>query len=516
MKNAILYIIVSFLVLSLHAQKPLAKAKPLEDYYLNFWQQNLDTLCRYAKISRRNSKPLPTAKGVVIPTKNYQEFMGQLNIDMPLHYDARVGEILSYYISDGEKTAFALGYSNSLENKFTKELKKQNLPLCLKYLPLALTAMNDKAIGATGAAGLWQLRYSTARREGLDIDSYVDERRNIDKSTVAALKEIKQLYRLYQDWNLALGAYACGPSNVNKTIRRMDNQRDYYDLYPDLPAFGRDIVPALLAAAILSQNHKDFGIKIPSVDFNIAVDTLEVSQRLHFVQLNKVLHINIDTLRFLNPQYKHDIVPAVNQVYTILLPKGKLNEFNALEDSIYHFQDSLLFELKRPMILPPPSKTRRFARYEPERIPDGSALVYYHIKSGDNLGFVATWYDVKSSQIEDWNNVYDPRRLQIGKRLKIYVPEEKEAYYKKVDKMSFAAKQKREGKTVSNNSASHKVKKLTPLGKNWFYHTVRQGESPYLIAKKYPGVSADDILRWNKITNPRNIRAGQKLKIKKQ
>jgi membrane-bound lytic murein transglycosylase D len=226
------------------------------------------------------------------------------------------------------------------------------------------------------------------------------------------------------------------------------------------------------------------------------------------------LNISIDTLRFLNAQYKNDIIPAINRVYKIILPKGNLEKFNLLEDSIYHYKDSLLFELKKPVILPPPSKGRHYAKYEPEVVPDGSKLFYYHIKSGDNLGFVASWYDVKVSQIEDWNNIYDPRRIQIGKKLKVYVPEDKAEYYKKVDKMSFAEKQKRIGKTVSQNSKS-KPKKEEPLGKDWFYHKVRSGESPYTIAKKYNGVSADDIMRWNNIKNARNIKVGQKLKIKK-
>lgn len=498
------------------AQKPVPVPPQTDDYYLNFWQQNLDSLNECAQ-NTLHITPISPAKNIPgYNEKNYKELINQLNGDIPLRYDSRVGDILSFYIQNAEKTAFAISYSNYLSTKFSSELEKAGLPKSLKYLPLAISAMNKKAMNKAGAEGLWQLKYSAARKEGLNINSYIDERRNIDKSTAAAIAELKQLYGLYQNWDLALGAFACGPSNINKSIRRVNNQMDYYVIYPLLPDFGRDIIPAFTAAALISQYPEDFGLKIPEIDFSIPIDTLEVSQRLHFVQLNKVIGIPLDTLRFLNPEYKNNIVPAINKVYYIMIPKGYLAEFNKYEDSIYHYKDSLLFELKKSVILPPPSKERHYAKYEPERIPDGSALVYYHIKSGDNLGYVASWYGVKNSQIEDWNNVYDPRRLQIGKKLKIYVPEEKENYYKTFDNLSFQEKQKRIGKASSSSSQKTTKKPEEPLGKDWFYHTVKSGESPYTIAKKYKGVSADDILRWNNIKNPKYIKPGQKLKIKKQ
>lgn len=220
----------------------------------------------------------------------------------------------------------------------------------------------------------------------------------------------------------------------------------------------------------------------------------------------------MDTLTFLNAQYKQDIIPAVSEVYNVLIPKAYLAKFNELEDSVYKFQDSILFAISKPVILPPPSKNRHYASFEPEQIPDGSAKILYTLKSGDNLGYISSWFDVKIRQIEDWNNIYDPRRLRAGKKIKIYVDVEKKSYYSKLETMSFAEKQKRVGKTVKAKS----VKKVEPLGKDWFYHTVKSGESPSVIAGKYKNVSTDDILRWNNITNARSIQIGQKLKIKKQ
>ncbi len=511
MRNIIFILLFALSFINAAAQKSTNNTHP-EDYYLNTWDKNLNSLLKNDSNSIINHVVFNNNNLLAISDFHYEKYTSNIKSEIELNYDIRVGEILNDYINNGSNTAKILAYSNYLGVYFEKELEDNELPKELKYLPFALSAMNNMAISKTGAAGLWQLNYSAARKEGLYIDSYVDDRKNIHKATKAAISEIKHLHKLYNDWNLALAAYSCGASNVNKSIRRANNQMNYDSIYLLLPEFGRDIIPSLTASIILHNYADSLGICNNKIDFEIAIDTLEISKRLHFVQLNEVIGISIDTLHFLNPEYKHDIIPAVSELYTLLIPKGYLAAFNKYEDSIYSYKDSVLFDISKPVILPPASKSRHYAKYEPEQVPDGSVRINYTIKSGDNLGYISEWFDVKVRQIEDWNNIYDPRRIRAGKTLKIYVDKDKESYYKKLETMSFAEKQKREGKTV----AEKEKKKVEPLGKDWFYHTVKSGESPYIIAKKYNGVSPEDILRWNNIKNARSIQIGQKLKIKKK
>ena len=511
MRHIILLIIFTIGITNLIAQKS-SSSNQSSDYYLNQWKKNLTELLNSDGNSVICNVKYNKVDILAIADFKFERFFNNTNSDYKISYNTRVGEILNEFISNGSKTAKIIAYSHFLSDDFEKELTKANMPKEFKYLPFALSAMNNMGISKTGATGLWQLNYSAARKEGLYIDSYVDERRNIDKSTKAAISELKHLYELYNDWDLALASYSCGASNVKKSILRANNQLNYDSIYALLPEFGRDIVPALAASIIIHKYSDSLGICNNNTNFAIATDTLEISKRLHFIQLHDVLGVSMDTLHFLNPEYKHDIIPAVSELYSLLIPKGYLAEFNKLEDSIYSYHDSVLFAISKPVILPPPSKSRHYAKYEPEQIPDGSAIVYYVIKSGDNLGYISEWFDVKVRQIEDWNNIYDPRRIRAGKKLKLYVDEDKKSYYQKLDKMTFAEKQKREGKTV----AAKKKKEVEPLGKDWFYHTVKSGESPYIIAKKYDGVTPDDILQWNNIKNARSIQIGQKLKIKKK
>jgi len=409
----------------------------------------------------------------------------------------------------------ALAYADYLAPVFEQALKKEGLPMVLKNLPFALSCLHSKATNKIGDGGVWQLKYANGRRQGLRIDSYVDERRDLTDASQAAARELKSFYDLYeQNWELALAAYACGPTNVNKAIRRNNNQLNIDSIYKSLPDYGRDIVAAFSASCLINQFSKELGISKIPLDFKMEVDTIAISQRLHFIQIQDLMQIPIAELRYLNPKYKFDIVPAVHEVLYLFLPKGTMAKFNELEDSIYHYKDTILFNLKKAVILPPAAKGRHYARYEPELPPDNSTLLHYTIKSGDNLGYIASWYGVKVRQIEDWNNIYDPRRLKLGKKLKIYVPDKKAAYYKGVNAMSFEQKQKRVGKTVAAKK-KQQAKKEEPLGKDFFWYTVKSGESPYTIAKKYSGVSADDILRWNNIKDARSIDVGQKLKIKK-
>ena len=518
LKHTFLSIIFLISFLALNAQK---NPSSQQDYYATFWLQNIDSLSKSWIIQKQNLSAMQkaAAENGIIRTINdikVEDYISQLDSSIKFRYSPRVGDLLSVYFQDKTKLAIAMSYADFLSIEFEKALQQNGLPSVLKNLPLALSAMNDKAIGKTGMGGLWQIMYANGRRQKLRIDSYVDERRDIHLACQAASKELKTFFDLYQNWGLALAAYTCGPTNVNKAIRRNNNQMDFYTIYNSLPDYGRDVVPALTAVSILTQFPSDFGIHKIQMDFAIAVDTIEVSKRLHFQQIQDIMHISIEELRYLNPKYKFDIVPAIDEVFYINLPAGKMAEFNELEDSIYHYKDTVLFNLKKPVVLPPAAKGRHYARYEPELPPDNSTLVHYTIKSGDNLGYIASWYGVKVRQIEDWNNIYDPRRLKLGRKLKIYVPEKKAAFYSGVDKMSFEQKQKRVGKTVSSGSvASHTPKKEEPLGKDFFWYKVKSGESPYTIAKKYKGVSADDILRWNNISDPRNIKVGQKLKIKK-
>jgi membrane-bound lytic murein transglycosylase D len=179
-----------------------------------------------------------------------------------------------------------------------------------------------------------------------------------------------------------------------------------------------------------------------------------------------------------------------------------------MKDSIYNYKDSLYFNLK-PLVAETKSVKEIPIQYTPGK---GYTPVDYTIKSGDNLGYITDWFDTQISEVRYWNGIRG-NTIRAGQKLVIYVPDSKKTYYSSVDKLSFQQKQAREGKFISSKAKVLPIEEKLKTGEYTLY-TVRSGDNPWQIAKKYPGVSDQDILRWNGIS-PRDLKPGQKLKIKK-
>ena len=159
--------------------------------------------------------------------------------------------------------------------------------------------------------------------------------------------------------------------------------------------------------------------------------------------------------------------------------------------------------------------------YRVDLPPDKYDKLSYTVKSGDNVGFIADWYDVRASDLRYWNNI-SRNLIRTGQKLVIYKPKGKSARYRELDKMSFTEKQQFAGRAVPSSSGdsggtgSGSAVSPTASDDNTEYITyrVKQGDSLWEIARKYPGVSETDISRLNNISNANKIKPGQILKIK--
>ncbi len=159
-----------------------------------------------------------------------------------------------------------------------EELDRHGLPLELKFLPVIESALQPTATSKAGAVGLWQFTLGTGRQYGLEITSMVDERRCPIASTRAACRYMKDLYRIFGDWTLALAAYNYGPGNVSKALKRAGNTAStYWDIYPYLPRATRDYIPAFVALTYVYHYYKDPGIKPFATPLPLATDTVMVS-----------------------------------------------------------------------------------------------------------------------------------------------------------------------------------------------------------------------------------------------
>lgn len=401
-----------------------------------------------------------------------------------------------------------LGLSAYYFPMFEETLDRHNMPLELKYLPVIESALNPRAISRVGANGLWQFMYGTARHMDLEITSFVDERRDPLKSTEAAVSYLKYLYDTYEDWYLAIAAYNCGPGNVNRAIRRSGGKRNYWEIYYRLPRETRGYVPAYIAAAYAMHYYKEHNLQPRMPDIPLQTDTIFVHDYLHFDQLEAILEIEKEQLRAMNPMFRRDVVPAKpEKPYPLVLPNDKIMAFIDLDTTVFAHKREEYFP-ENTLQSPASAATANY--FTPADV-EGKARVNYTVKSGDNVGFIASWFNIRTSDLRYWNNI-NRNLIRVGQKLVIYVPENQKEKYERINSMSFAQKQASVGKSVS--TASSTQSKSQSVDPNFEYYTVRSGDTIWEIARRYAGISPDDILKLNNLSSRSKLSIGQKLKIK--
>jgi membrane-bound lytic murein transglycosylase D len=430
------------------------------------------------------------------PKKNWDKYQGgpiytidslfYFNNDLlcfsfPTNSSKLKNDYLIYYFSLKEAscpTLFSLlkYYQPTIDSN----LSLNGLPKELKLLPAVCSSFNPISSNGHGGLGFWHLNYPQATKYGLKIDKYLDERRDFTKSTKAATLFLKDLYYIYNDWELTLSAYSCGVTTVNKYLSR-STEKTYQAIYPYLPEETRDLVQAFVAMNYI-YNYDDFG----AVQINplIEADTIHIDRKLLYAAINHVIKTNSADLNFLNPVINQETFP---NNFTAYFPKGSKEKFIAFEDSIYFYQDSVL--------LKPKPKEPKFI------IPKDGEPFVYRVRSGDVLGIIAERYNVSVAQIQDWNDL-NGTRINIGQKLTIYGKKKKNSNIKESPK-----KPKEKPKKPKPKTTSFKADKFTT-------YTVKSGDNLWLIAKKFSGVSADNIMEFNEIDE--NLNVGQVLKIPKK
>lgn len=517
MRNVRIAFVCLFSMVSvLHAQETdssmyFGENEPVEtnldanlDSLLNLYyvQQSLDNNAEEFFLDFENDSIIPEYDDSV-----YLSRLKQIPSVVDLTYNRIVRNFIEVYTKKKrDRVEVMLGLADYYFPIFDEIFDYYDVPNEMKYMAIIESALNPRALSRARALGLWQFMYGTGRLYGLEINSYVDERMDPIKATHAAARFSKDLYEIYGDWQLVIAAYNCGPGNVNKAIRRSGGKRNYWDIYYYLPRETRGHVPAFIAATYVMHYYREHNLHPIKMELPIASDTLMVTEELHLKQVAEVLNIPIEKLRDMNPQYRRDIIPDTKNTYALRLPLQYTAQFIEMQDSIYSYKDSVFFNPKSDVVTP----ERYVSSYTPAT-PKNHTKLYYTVKPGDNLGFIADWYDVGLSQLRYWNNVHR-NIIRAGQKLVIYKPNSVADNYKNINSMTFAEKQQKEGESVKPASEPP-----SDLGSgDYFFYTVQNGDTLWDIARKYPGVSDADIMKWNDLSYNDKIKPGQKLRIKKQ
>ncbi|UTW64036.1 LysM peptidoglycan-binding domain-containing protein [bacterium SCSIO 12741] len=392
-----------------------------------------------------------------------------------LSYNRRVRAFINLYANKKpDLTAKTLGLSQLYFPFIEEALDRHDMPYELKYLAVVESALNPTARSRAGATGLWQFMYSTGKIYGLRVNSYVDERYDPYLSTEAACKYLKFLHGMYDDWNLALAAYNCGPGNVNKAIRRSGGKRNYWEIYPYLPRETRGYVPAFIAVNYIFNHAEEHGISAaipPTTHFEN--DTVRITERISLKHLSDVLEVDSEVIQYLNPTFKRGIIPNNTRDYVLKLPKDKLALFIVNEKSIYEQYE-----------VPQDRSDEMLAEHEKVQV--------YRVRSGDYLGKIANQHGCSVRQIKDWNGLRSDN-LRVGQRLTIYA---------------------RVPAKPTPKPTKQKIEQRSQVQGNLVYYEIQKGDTLWDIAKAQ-GISTSELKAMNQNLNARSLKPGDKIVIRK-
>ena len=413
-----------------------------------------------------------------IPDSIFISRLKAINSFIPLPYNNIVkNHILFYTQKSKEKMSVMLGFANYYLPQFEEIFDEYDLPKELKVMAVIESALNPVARSRVNARGMWQFMYRTALQYNLEINSYVDERLDPIKSGHAAAKYLRDSYTIFGDWALAIASYNCGAGNVNKAIRRAGGSRDFWTIYPYLPRETRGYVPSFVAALYTLNYYKEHRIIPKPVQLPVHVDTFLVKKPLHFGQISELLGISKEEIASLNPQYINEIIPSSENGYVLKLPYNYTSAFVDVEDSIFNYKDSIFFN---PIM---------YAKKSLQVTSREGRTITHRVRSGETLGGIAIKYGVRLSDLRSWNGVKN--KISIGQRLTIYTIG---------------------GKGAGSISNSGPIK--TSKSDGYLVYTIRKGDTLYEIARKFEGVSVDELLKLNNLTSNSKIMPGKKIKLK--
>jgi len=395
---------------------------PLELNYAD--QIDLKWLAHHYQ-SLKKSKEEFNQNNLLISSEEIKKRLTSLNesTPLPVEYNPIIEKNIEVFLAEGLETMENIkDRSAYFFPIFDSYLDQHNLPLELKYVAVVESALKPDALSQSGAKGIWQFMLGTARLYDLKVDSYVDERKDIFAASNAACEYLKVLYHMFDDWNLAIAAYNCGPGNVTKAIRRAGGKKNYWQIRPFLPRETQEYVPAFYATLYIFEQAE---LYLKSNQYNgisfFETDTIHVKKQLNLTDIEKYLKIENQLLSRLNPKYTKNVVPK-NEYLT--LPKSAIPTFLEMESNqiVNVPKDPIVNKVAFQDIAKESNQNKSNEIIAANSLSKSDVKIEtYIVKEGDSLFKISRLYpDVSINQLRTWNNIWGINYVKPGTKLLIY------------------------------------------------------------------------------------------------
>ena len=428
----------------------------------------------------------PLSETVAVPEIDELQFFNQnyiykLRLDsiqktVTLSYNEYVQHFIDTYSKRKDQMGMMLGLSNYYFPIFEKALKAYQVPTEIKYLPIIESSMNPHAVSKVGATGMWQFMFSTAKGYNLNMDNFVDERKDPIQASYAAAAYFRDAYEELGDWLLAIAAYNCGMGNVNRAIIKAGS-RDFWQIMPFLPKETRNYVPAFIATVYVMNYAEKHEITPKKSVFNFKTDTIQVNHYISLAEVANAIDYEEEMIYILNPSYKKKVVNgSISAPKRLILPKVALSNYTKLYNVL-----NVDIEIGKEIIFASSDDVRDLKKMKLVKNTNSSASNnYYKVTSGQSLSTIAAKFNIEIQDLKVWNNLKS-NTIIPGQRLKI---------------------------------SSKVPSKLLKTEFNYFSYIVKKGDTLTGIAEKFEGATVDNIKKINAL-NKSSIQPGMVLKITK-
>lgn len=355
-----------------------------------------DTILRKAVVQATGPAPL---RGI------YERRLDSISKDIPLEYNEYVQTYIDLYMQNRDEMGQVIGLSKYYFPIYEKAFRDAGIPEEIKFLSIVESKLDPNAVSRVGATGPWQFMFTTAKLYGLNMDSYVDERRDPIQATYAAAAYLKDAYQEFGDWLLAIASYNCGKSNVERAVEKA-GANDFWSARQYLPTETRGYVPAFIAMNYVMHYFNKHNIVPQACNFSLKTDTVMVKKYVALSSISQALKVNINELAILNPAYRRLIVNGSPKSPRRLILPQVAKENYAVLYNVLNGGDA---------VTPEPKVS--YASYT-ENKPERKMPSRHRVRKGETLTSIADKFGVEVQDLKVWNHLKS-NRAPVGVSIKV-------------------------------------------------------------------------------------------------